>query len=177
LLLYTAAFDGFKTTRGLGAIETALAAEVERGIWTVTLGLFAFPLLFIIIFLLTRRLIVLMGGSAQTIVRLAGKFITTLMPISIAYHLVRSLSFLLINTQFFILLASNLFGFGWGLLSPRFARSSPNIRALAEIVIGHTIAIERANSVALKIHSDSWRATRSEYPMLLLMVGYTVVGL
>jgi hypothetical protein len=49
--------------------------------------------------------------------------------------------------------------------------------ALAEIVIGHTIAIERANSVALKINSDSWRATRSKYPMLLLMVGYTVAGL
>ena len=68
-----------------------------------------------------------MGCSAQTIVGLAGKFITTLMPISIAYHLVRSLSFLLINIQFFILLDSNLFGFGWDMLSPWFARSSPNI--------------------------------------------------
>ena len=82
----------------------------------MTLGLLVFPLLFMIVFLLTCRLMALMGGSGQAMVSLAGQFNTTLIPIAIDYHLAHYLSFLLINGQLLIPLASDPFGFGWDLL-------------------------------------------------------------
>jgi len=185
LLLSAVTFDGSKETSAWVAIDTALAAGGEPSIWTVTLGLLVFPLLFMIVFLLTCRLMALMGGSGQTMVALAGQFITTLIPIAIAYHLVHYLSFLLINGQLLIPLASDPFGFGWDLLGTAGYKADIAVvgakfawyTSLAAIVIGHIIAVALAHAVALKIHSDSWRATRSQYPMLLLMVGYTIAGL
>ena len=163
LLLSAVTFDGSKETSAWVAIDTALAAGGEPSIWTVTLGLLVFPLLFMIVFLLTCRLMALMGGSGQTMVALAGQFITTLIPIAIAiaYHLA------------YYLLGTADYKAGIAVVGAKFAW----YKSLAAIVIGHIIAVALAHAVALKIHSDSWRATRSQYPMLLLMVGYTIAGL
>jgi hypothetical protein len=116
---------------------------------------------------------------------MAGRFVTSLVPIAIAYHLAHYLSFLLINGQLLIPLASDPFGFGWNLFGS--ADYSPDIAvvgakfawyaALSAIVAGHIIAVSLAHAAALKIHGDGWSAMRSQYPMLLLMVGYTIAGL
>jgi hypothetical protein len=151
----------------------------------VTLGLLVFPLLFMLLFLLTCRLMALAGGSGQSTVALAGLFVTSLVPIAIAYHLAHYLSFLLINGQLLIPLASDPFGFGWDLFGTAGYKADIAIvgakfawyTALAAIVVGHIIAVSLAHAVALKVHGDSWRAMRSQYPMLVLMVGYTIAGL
>ncbi|MBT4427920.1 MAG: hypothetical protein HOM52_12260 [Rhodospirillaceae bacterium] len=185
LLLSTVTFDGFKETAVWIAIDNALAGGGEPGIWPVTLGLLVFPLLFMLLFLLTCRLMALAGGSGQSTVALAGLFVTSLVPIAIAYHLAHYLSFLLINGQLFIPLASDPFGFGWDLFGTAGYKADIAIvgakfawyTALAAIVVGHIIAVSLAHAVALKVHGDSWRAMRSQYPMLVLMVGYTIAGL
>jgi len=121
----------------------------------------------------------LTGGSGRTTADMAGRFVITLVPIAIAYHLAHYLSFLLINGQLMIPLASDPFGFGWGLFGTADYRADIAVvgakfawyTALAAIVVGHIVA------VALRIHGDSWTAMRSQYPMLALMIGYTIVGL
>ena len=185
LLLSTVTFDGFKETSAWIAIDTALAGGGKPGIWPETLGLLVFPLIFLFLYLLTCRLMALMGGSGQSTTATAGRFVTSLVPIAIAYHLAHYLSFLLINGQLLIPLASDPFGFGWNLFGMADYKADIAIvgakfawyTALAAIVAGHIIAVSLAHAVALKVHGDSWRAMRSQYPMLLLMVGYTIAGL
>ena len=74
---------------------------------------------------------------------------------------------------------SDPFGFGWGLFGTADYRADIAVvgakftwyTALAAIVVGYIVA------VALRIHGDGWTAMRSQYPMLALMIGYTIVGL
>ena len=92
---------------------------------------------------------------------------------------------MLINGQLLIPLASDPFGFGWDLFGSADYRADIAVvgarfawyTALSAIVAGHIIALSLAHAVALRIYGDGWSAMRSQYPMLLLMVGYTVAGL
>ena len=96
------------------------------------------------------------GGelSAGTVARL---FVLSLVPIAIAYHLAHYLTYLLIQGQLVIRLASDPFGFGWNLLGT--ARYRPDIgivgarfawyTAVVAIVLGHIIAVYVAHAIAL----------------------------
>jgi hypothetical protein len=44
-------------------------------------------------------------------------------------------------------------------------------------VVGHVIAVYLAHGIALRLLGDGKRAVRSQYPMLALMVLYTVLSL
>ena len=76
-------------------------------------------------------------------------------------------------------------GVGWDLF--RTARYRPDIgivgarfvwyMAVAAIVLGHVSAVYVAHVVALREFRDRRAALRSQVPMLVLMVGYTVVSL
>jgi len=124
------------------------------------------------------------GGelSPATVARL---FVLSLVPIAIAYHLAHYFTFLLIQGQLAIRLASDPFGFGWNLFGT--ARYRPDIgivgarfawyTALIAIVLGHIIAVYVAHVIALREYSDRRAAVRSQFPMLVLMVGYTMVSL
>jgi hypothetical protein len=48
---------------------------------------------------------------------------------------------------------------------------------VALIVVGHVIAVYLAHGIALRLLQDQKRAVRSQYPMLALMVLYTVFSL
>ena len=87
LLLATVTFDGFKETSAWAAIEAAIGGDGPPGILAVTLGLLVFPLLFLALFLVTCRLMALAGGGRRGTAQLAGHFVTSLVPIAIAYHL------------------------------------------------------------------------------------------
>jgi len=115
----------------------------------------------------------------------AQSFAFTLVPIAIGYHLAHYLSFLLIQGQRVISLASDPFGFGWNLIGTAGYRI--NIGALGArfvwfaaviaIVIGHIIAVYLAHVIALQKLKNRAPALRSQYPMLALMVTYTMISL
>lgn len=79
---------------------------------------------------------------------LAGRFVLTLVPIAVAYHLAHYLSFLLLAGQFIIPLASDPFGFGWDLFGTTLYRINIGIvdarfvwfMAVGAIVAGHVVA-------------------------------------
>ena len=112
-------------------------------------------------------------------------FVYSLIPIALAYHLAHFLSFLLVQGQAIIPLASDPFGSGWdllgtagytidiGVVGARFAWFT----AVIGIVAGHIIAVYLAHAVALRTLGDRGAALRSQYPMLALMVGYTMLSL
>ena len=109
----------------------------------------------------------------------------TLVPIAIAYHLAHYLSFLAMAGQYLIPLVSDPFGFGWNLFGTKnhFVRIGlVDARAVwyisvGAIVIGHVIAVYLAHCVALQAYPDRRVALRSQWPMVALMVCYTMTSL
>jgi hypothetical protein len=181
VLLAAVTFDGFMET----PLWAALATPVGAGAWLRTAGVVAAPLLFLTVYLLSCRLIAWCGGTQSATWHLAGAFVMTLVPIAIAYHLAHYLSFLAAASQYLIPLASDPFGFGWDLFGTRNAFVRPGLigaRAIwyvsvAAIVAGHAAAVYLAHSVALEEFPDRRSALMSQWPMLILMVGYTMTSL
>ena len=115
----------------------------------------------------------------------AGYFVLSLVPIAIAYHLSHYLSYLLITGQQIIPLASDPFGRGWDLLGTAGYKLDIGILnakivwyvAVIAIVIGHVIAVYLSHITALWVFEDRHAALRSQIPMLVLMIGYTMISL
>jgi hypothetical protein len=190
LLLSTVTFDGFTATPAWAGLEGALYAALtplgEARLTVIgTVGLVAFPLLFVLVYLGFARWMAWMGDDQLTTGTVARLFVLSLVPIAIAYHLAHYFTYLLIQGQLLIRLASDPLGFGWDLLGT--ARYRPDIgivgarfvwyTAVVAIVLGHVIAVYVAHVVALREFRDRRAALRSQLPMLVLMVGYTVVSL
>jgi hypothetical protein len=179
VLLAAVTFDGF--------METPLWAALAHGpdVWRRTAGVMAAPLLFLIVFLLSCRLIAWCSGTQARTWPIAGAFVLTLVPIAIAYHLAHYVSFLAAAGQYLIPLASDPFGFGWDLFGTRNAFVRPAVvdaRAVwyisvAAIVAGHVAAVYLAHRVALEQFPDRRSALRSQWPMLFMMVVYTMTSL
>jgi hypothetical protein len=190
LLLATVTFDGFTATpawAGLeGALYAALAPLGEARLTVIgTAGLLAFPLLFVAVYLAFARWMAWTAGDRLPPATVARLFVLSLVPIAIAYHLAHYFTYLLIQGQLLIRLASDPLGLGWNLFGT--ARYRPDIgivgaravwyTAVFAIVLGHVIAVWVAHVVALREYRDRRAALRSQLPMLVLMVGYTVVSL
>ena len=87
--------------------------------------------------------------------------------------------------QYLVPLASDPMGLGWDLFGtvnyfvrPGWvdARVVWNV-SVAAIVVGHVAAVYLAHLQALQEFTDRRAALRSQYPMLGLMVGYTMLSL
>lgn len=198
LMLATVTFDGFTATplwkEIFKATETSrlvmptlfelykLGAGSDVSI--PTLGLLAFPVLFLGVYL-TFSLIISLVGGGSTPGHIARYFVLTLIPIAIAYHLAHYLAFLLTAGQLIIPLASDPFGSGWNLLGTADYRVNIGIvgarfvwyTAVTTIVLGHILAVYLAHVLALRVFATQRSALRSQYPMLVLMVLYTLASL
>ena len=190
LVLSTVTFDGFTATPVWVDIVSALLPMfnflgANRVTGVETIGLLVFPALFLVVYWVFSLTMASASGSVVPAQMLARLFVFSLVPIALAYHLAHFLSFLLIQGQLIIPLASDPFGSGWDLLGT--AEFSPNIAivgarfawitSVISIVAGHVVAVYVAHVVALKRLPSRSAALRSQYPMLLLMVGYTMVSL
>ena len=190
LLLATVTFDGFTATPFWGNVLfntyqgfSFLGARAVSGVTTV--GLVVFPLLFIVVYLGFALMMKLVAGGQMALGQLARTFVYSLIPIALAYHLAHFFSFLLIQGQLIIPLASDPLGIGWDLFST--ADYSINIGIInakmawflgvGSIVVGHIVAVYVAHLYAVAAFPDRRSALRSQYPMLVLMVGYTMISL
>ncbi|MEH6814522.1 MAG: hypothetical protein V7677_18460 [Motiliproteus sp.] len=202
LMLATVTFDGLMATPlWADLMQWALYSPQLRPLLLVlqpgfgdvlsvisTLGLTCFILLFLFVYLGFCGLMRWSLGNAGHrvgVAVLAGHFVLTLIPIALAYHLAHYLSFLLIVGQYMIPLISDPFGLGWdlfgtghyfvdiGIVNARFIW----ITSVISIVIGHIVAIFLAHVMAQRLFPERHLALRSQLPMLVLMVGYTMASL
>ncbi|MGH3137863.1 MAG: fenitrothion hydrolase [Gaiellaceae bacterium] len=112
-------------------------------------------------------------------------FVLPLVPIAAAYLVAHYFSLFLIQGQFIIQLISDPFGKGWDLFgtadfAPNLAIVSPETVWYAQVgalVVGHVAGLAIAHDRAVALFDDRRAALRSQYPMLALMVLYTVGGL
>lgn len=91
----------------------------------------------------------------------------------------------MIQGQFIYSLASDPFGRGWDLFgtvafAPNLAIVSPETVwyvQVAALVVGHVAGLAIAHDRAVSLFEDRRDALRSQYPLLGLMILYTVGGL
>ena len=190
-------FDALHAAESLKPLATVLeGAGGGMAMAFVTAALVITPILFLGVYYGFAWLMTLMTASDQSLLEcthtrensawdMARLFTFSLVPIAIAYHLAHYLSFLLIHGQGIIPLASDPFGFDWDLLGTASHRIDIGIvgarftwyTAVFAIVAGHIISVYLAHVVAMGAFKDVRRAIRSQYPMLVLMVGYTTLSL
>ena len=185
LLLSTVTFDGFTATSVWVDIEDSIYGGLQSYTAAGSLGLIAFPIIFLVVYLGFSALMTEASGNLLPRGDMARAFVYSLIPIALAYHLAHFLSFLLIQGQLIIPLVSDPFGKGWdlfgtagyridiGIVGARFTW----IMAVGAIVVGHIIAVYLAHVIAIRTLGKRKPALRSQYPMLGLMVGYTMLSL
>ncbi len=200
LLLTTVTFDGILETP-LWAIVLDRVAESEAlreplialqnaGVDLIamlkTIALVVLPCILLIVYLVFSHAIAMFGSAGRVPTSdVVGYFILSLIPIAIAYHLSHYYSFLLVGGQYIIPLASDPFGYGWNLFGSTAYRIDIGIvnaktvwyLAVSGIVIGHVYAVYIGHHMAIWVFEDHKAAIRSQFPMLVLMILYTMLSL
>lgn len=190
LMLSTVTFDGFTATPLWAIVENTLynalpGPGATRLTVIGTVGLVLFAVAFVAIYRLFAWWMAAAAGGELAASATARLFVLSLVPIAIAYHLAHYFTYLLIQGQLIIRLGSDPFGFGWNLLGTAHYRPDIGIvgarfawyLAVIAIVLGHIVAVAVAHTVALREYSTRRAALHSQLPMLVLMVGYTMVSL
>ena len=185
--MWTAVLDGIAESQALRASLIALQdAGFDLIALIKTVALIALPCLFIAVYAVFAHAIAMFGSGGRVPTRdVAGYFVLSLVPIAIAYHLSHYLSYLLIGGQYIIPLASDPFGLGWDLFGSANYRIDIGIVnakaiwyvAVSAIVIGHVLAVYIAHAMAMWVFEDRGAALRSQLPMLVLMIAYTMISL
>ena len=180
VVLGSTTFDGF--TRSSVWLDVA----AQRTGWELT-AVNTVGLVFVIfaVFVLYRAAIAAMAAiTGDTERELAEAFAPSLMPIAAAYTIAHYFSYLLLEGQWIIAHISDPFGRGWDLFGTAtylvdFTAISTDTIAwtqTAAIAVGHVLAVAVAHDRAV----ERWPhrlAMRSQYPMLAVMICYTVIGL
>jgi hypothetical protein len=189
LVLATVTFDGFMATPPWATVENTLYAVMPgepdlKLTLTATAGLVAFVVLFVGAYRVFAGGVAVAAGRPSSS-RIAGVFVLSLVPIALAYHLAHYFTYLLIQGQLAIPLASDPFGFGWNLFGtaafvPDFGLVDARVAwytAVVAIVTGHIVAVYVAHVIALQEFQERRAVVRSQLVMLVLMVGYTTASL
>jgi hypothetical protein len=189
LLLASVLYDGALGTPEWGKLESAVAGLLPalggfKLMAVRTAGLIAFWLAFLAAYVGVSAGMSAMAGGLSALA-MARSFALTLVPIAIGYHLAHYLTFLLIQGQYIIPLASDPFGLGWNLFGTAGYRVDIAIvdarfawyAAVAAILLGHIAAVYLAHLKAMQVLDTRAAALRSQIPLTALMVVYTFVSL
>ena len=187
LLLATVLYDGILGAPEWTAVEAALRTHLA-GVPPMTIrsaGLVASWLVVLGAYLGASAVMSAMVGGSPSTIAMARHFALTLVPIAIGYHVAHYLTFLLIQGQYIVPLASDPFGFGWDLFGTAAYRVDIAIvgarfawyTAVGAILIGHIAAVCLAHLEAIRILPGRGVALRSQVPLTILMVIYTFVSL
>ncbi len=191
LMLSTLAFDGIIATSrwqdfivALGPVWIPLG---PLGFFFVrTLGLVLLTVAFLLVFITLMELVMYLGKRNVDMKATISAFALTLVPIALVYNAAHNYSYLLVQSQALIPLLNDPLGKGWDLwpavtnFKPSFALAQASTVWYAQvvlIVLGHVIAVYLSHLRAGERFRTAQRALLSQYPMLLLMVMYTMTSL
>ena len=191
VMIGSTSFDGFSRTAKwqnlISEIRADLADSSLRVIDLATTatnlaGLALFVTAVALTYLAAVRAAAALSGTRRSLVP---DFVLPLVPIAAAYMVAHYFSYFLIQGQFIITLASDPFGRGWNIFgtagfAPNLAIVAPDTVWYAQVtslVVGHVAGLAIAHDRAVTMFENRRAALRSQYPMLALMVLYTVGGL
>jgi hypothetical protein len=190
LMLSSLAFDGIIATSAWQSFDQAMTPWVQGlgGLGQPVIRAFGMLLLvaaFLLIFVAFVRLMLFFGGGRGEELATVTAFALTLVPIALVYNAAHNYSYLTIQSQTLIPLLADPLGRGWNLLptagfQPSFALAGASTvwyMQIVLIVLGHVVAVYLAHLRAGERFRTAKRALLSQYPMLILMVLYTMTSL
>jgi hypothetical protein len=124
-------------------------------------------------------------GRGHDATELARRFVHSLIPIAMAYVIAHYFSLLTYQGQAMAFLISDPLGHGANLFGTATATINYNVIGangvwyvqVFALVLGHAAGLTLAHDRALVVYQRARDATRSQYWMLAVMVGYTCLGL
>jgi hypothetical protein len=191
LMLSTLAFDGILSTPSWQdfniALEPIWLPMGQFGFFFVrTLGLVLLSVAFLLVFITFMELVVYLGRRNVDLKATVSAFALTLVPIALVYNAAHNYSYVVVQSQGLIPLLNDPLQKGWHLwpavagFTPSFALAQASTVWYAQvvlIVLGHVIAVYLAHLRAGERFRTAQRALLSQYPMLVLMVMYTMTSL
>lgn len=191
LMLSSLAFDGILATPAWQDFDIALEPiwlpMGQFGFFFVrTAGLLLLTVTFLLVFVAIMQLVIYFGRRRVDLKVTVSSFALTLVPIALVYNAAHNYSYVMVQSQAILPLLNDPLARGWHLF-PSLANFQPSF-ALAQaatvwyaqvvlIVIGHVIAVYLSHLRAGERFRTAQRALLSQYPMLVLMIGYTMVSL
>jgi hypothetical protein len=191
LMLSTLAFDGILATPSWQdfniALEPIWLPMGQFGFFFVrTLGLVLLSVTFLLVFITFMELVVFLGRRSVDLKATVSAFALTLVPIALVYNAAHNYSYVVVQSQGLIPLLNDPLQRGWHLwpavagFTPSFALAQASTVWYAQvvlIVLGHVVAVYLAHLRAGERFRTAQRALLSQYPMLILMVLYTMTSL
>ncbi|HEX6489048.1 MAG TPA: hypothetical protein VF137_09310 [Candidatus Dormibacteraeota bacterium] len=190
LTLSSLAFDGISATGPwINDFQPAFAPNLNDTLRVALvkffLGLTLITIVFLLIYVAIMRLVIVFGRGRERL-PITTAFVFTLVPIALVYNFAHNYSYMLVQAQGLFPLINDPLQRGWH-LAPSLAGYQPSF-ALAGaatvwymqvilIVIGHVIAVWLSHLRAGERFRSARRALLSQYPMLGLMVAYTMTSL
>jgi hypothetical protein len=191
LMLSTLAFDAFQNTSvwdavvrltgpAWGPLGTVVGLHLLRG-----LGFVALTVIFLAAFVVCMELVIYFGTIQVDGLSTATTFALTLVPIAFVYNAAHNYANLVVQSQSVIPLLADPLGRGWHLL-PTAGYQVSTLLAPAVvvwyvqvvlIVTGHVIAMYLAHLRAGERFRAAQSVLLSQYPILVLMVLYTMTSL
>lgn len=183
-MLSSTAYDGIRETLPFKLFWLHFADKIPH-LPFQTLGLLLSPLIFLFMYLTAITLTKIITASKLSIRDLSLQFAFTLVPIALVYNIAHYYTLLLTQGQEIIRLISDPFGFNWNLFGTANYLSNIGIvnaefvwhSQVFIILIGHIAGVYLAHLVALRIFPNHRKALLSQIPMLVVMIGYTMIGL
>ncbi len=190
-MLSSTAFDGFRETipyyrlywQNLDGVFRPIFGETSYDIYQ-TVGLFLSPLVFLAVYLLLVWFAKIITKSKKSIMELSLQFAFSLIPIVFVYNIAHYYTLIITEGSNMARLISDPLGLDWNLFG---TANVPNIPAVdtnfvwhsqvAFILLGHIVGVYLAHIIALIVFPSHKKALISQFPMLLLMVIYTMAGL
>jgi len=192
VMIGTVSFDGIQETVFWGNVSDSIQsffADLGMG---PTLGLElagGVGLITMVVVVGTFYLLGCLGAHTVdarfSVVHLARSFVHSLVPIALVYVGAHYLTFLLFQGQAIGYLASDPAGLGWNLFGTADAGIDYGLigatvtwyAQVAFVVAGHVGALTLAHDRALALYASPQEATRSQYWMLAVMIGFTSFAL
>jgi hypothetical protein len=191
LMLSTLAFDGILATPTWQDFTVALEPiwlplGAFGSFFIRTLGLLLLTSAFLLVFVAFMEMVIYFGKRRVDLKATVSAFALTLVPIALVYNAAHNYSYVVVQSQALIPLLNDPLARGWNLwpavagLKPSFALAQASTVWYAQvvlIVLGHVVAVYLAHLRAGERFRTAQRALLSQYPMLLLMVMYTMTSL
>ncbi len=185
-MLSSTGFDGFRETIAFRKLTDWLPSFLTSNFQfyqTIFLALSPFILLSIYLFFiyLTKKL----TASKLSVMDLGIKFAYSLIPIAVGYNAAHYFSLLFVQGPTIIPYLSDPFNLSWNLFGTAHWTVYPKLMSAFSVwyiqvflIVGaHIAAVYTAHVVALKTFKSYKEALISQYPMLVLMVCYTMGSL
>jgi hypothetical protein len=150
-----------------------------------TFGVILAPLPFLAAYLLACWIMNKLVGGKQSTWLLARQFVWSLIPIAFGYTLAHNFALVIVQAPQMLAILSDPFGYGWNLFGTADASRTALLLGakmvwfieIGFVILAHVFGVLYAHILAVNIFKDGKAALRSQYPMALLMVGFTIFTL